>query len=138
MPRILLSALIAAACVLPASSALGTVVSFRTPSGNIGCVGETARADNTVRCDIRLRNWSPPPRPRSCPLDWGQGLTLDRAGRARYVCAGDTALNTGRTLAYGTRRRIGGIVCVSRRTGLTCTNAAGHGFTMSRDRVRRF
>lgn len=90
-----------AACVVPTSSALGTVVSFRTPSGNIGCIGEATRAHNTVRCDIRSRSWSPPPRPASCGLDWGQGLTLDRVGRARFVCAGDTALNTGRVLAYG-------------------------------------
>ncbi len=89
------------ACIVSTSSALGTVVSFRTPSGNIGCIGETARVGNTVRCDIRDRNWAPPPRPASCGLDWGQGLTLDRVGRARFVCAGDTALNTGRVLAYG-------------------------------------
>lgn len=125
-------------CVLFASPAFGRLVSFRTPSGNIGCIGETTRADNSVRCDIRTRNWSPPPRPRSCDLDWGQGLNLTRTGRARYVCAGDTALNTGPRLAYGTSRRIGAIVCVSRTSGLTCTNAAGHGFTMSRQRVRRF
>ena len=122
------------ACIVSTSSALGTVVSFRTPSGNIGCIGETARAGNTVRCDIRDRNWAPPPRPAS----WGQGLTLDRAGRPRFVCAGDTALNASRVLAYGASRRIGGIVCASRRTGVTCTNPVGHGFTVSRERARRF
>lgn len=126
------------ACVAPASFASGALVAFRTPSGNIGCLGETARANNTVRCDIRTRDWSPPPRPASCRLDWAQGLTLDRTGRARFVCAGDTALNTGRVLAYGATRRIGGILCMSRRSGLTCTNPAGHGFTVSRERARRF
>jgi hypothetical protein len=138
MTRRLLIVSVTVVCALFASPAFGRFVQFRTPSGNIGCVGETTRADNSVRCDIRTRSWSPPPRPRSCDLDWGQGLNLGRIGRARYVCAGDTALNTGPKLAYGASRRIGGIVCVSRTSGLTCTNAAGHGFTMSRQRVRRF
>lgn len=138
MRRSLIIASALCACVVFASPAFGRFVSFRTPSGNIGCVGDTARADNSVRCDIRTRTWSPPPRPRSCDLDWGQGLNLTRTGRARYVCAGDTALNTGPKLAYGASRRIGAIVCVSRTSGLTCRNAAGHGFTMSRQRVRRF
>lgn len=87
---------------------------------NIGCVGETVRAGNVVRCDMARRDWSPPRRPGGCTLDWGQGLTLKRTGRARF--AGDTALNRGRVVAYGTRITIGGIVCTSRRTGLTCVN----------------
>ena len=124
--------------LISAACASAKLVEFRTPSGNIGCIGETAKADNSVRCDIRTRSWSPPPRPKSCPFDWGQGLSLNRLGRARYVCAGDTALNTGPKLAYGATRRIGSIVCVSRTSGLTCTNAAGHGFRMSRTRVTRF
>ena len=131
-----LAAVLISLSVAPTASA--RLVEFRTPSGNIGCIGETVRADNNIRCDIRSRSWSPPPRPKSCRLDWGQGLSLNRLGRARYVCAGDTALNTGPKLAYGATRRIGSIVCVSRASGLTCTNAAGHGFRMSRTRVTRF
>ncbi len=121
-----------------ASTASAAVVTFRTPSGNIGCQGETARAHNTVRCDIARRSWRPPRKPARCVLDWGQGLVLERRGRARFVCAGDTALNRGRILAYGARRRIGGITCRSRTTGLTCVNVDGHGFFLSRGAYRRF
>lgn len=121
-----------------AGPATAKLVQFRTPSSNIGCIGETVRADNVVRCDIATRNWSPPRRPPRCILDWGQGLTLGRTGRARFVCAGDTALNRGRVLAYGTRIAIGGIVCTSRRNGLTCVNLQRHGFTLSRQGYRRF
>lgn len=124
--------------VIATAPAMAKLVSFRTPSSNIGCVGETARADNLVRCDIAKRDWSPPRRPAGCTLDWGQGLTLERTGRARFVCAGDTALNRGRVVAYGTRITIGGIVCTSRRSGLTCVNVQGHGFTLSRQGYRRF
>ena len=138
MRRALVIAIVSAALAIGASPALAKFVQFRTPSGNIGCIGETAAAENTIRCDIRNRTWSPPPKPKSCTLDWGQGLSLNRTGRARYVCAGDTALNTGPKLAYGTSRKIGAITCTSRTTGLTCKNAQGHGFTMSRTRVTRF
>ena len=123
---------------IAAAPAMAKLVPFRTPSSNIGCYGETARAGNLVRCDIATRNWSPPRRPAGCTLDWAQGLTLERTGRARFVCAGDTALNRDRVLAYGTRIRIGGIVCTSRRTGLTCVNVQRHGFTLSRQGYRRF
>lgn len=113
-------------------------VSFRSPSGNIGCIGETTLRADTVRCDIRARRWSPPPRPRGCTLDWGLGMSLDRRGRARWVCAGDTALGRWRVLAYGATIRIGRIACRSRTTALTCANADGHGFALSRERARRF
>lgn len=131
---------VAAAVVLGAGAApaAAKLVQFRTPSSNIGCVGETARADNVVRCDIATRSWSPPRRPKGCTLDWGQGLVVERTGRARFVCAGDTALNRGRFLAYGTRIAVGAIVCTSRRTGLRCVNVQGHGFTLNRLGYRRF
>lgn len=108
---------------------------FRSPSGNIGCV----MAGGTARCDIRERTWSPPPRPSSCPLDYGQGLIVGRSGPGRYVCAGDTALDPGaKPLAYDTASKVGSLTCVSRENGTRCTNPAGHGFFMSRDRGERF
>lgn len=130
--------LAAAALGAGATPAAAKLVEFRTPSGNISCIGETVGRDNSVRCDIRVRDWSPPPRPRGCTLDWGAGLSLGRTGRATYVCAGDTAFNRGPKLAYGASRRLGAIICTSRRSGLRCVNAAGHGFVLSRQRVVRF
>jgi hypothetical protein len=129
---------VSALLVAGVTPAAAKLVQFRTPSSNIGCVGETARAGNIVRCDIATRGWSPPRRPAGCTLDWGQGLFVERTGRARFVCAGDTALNRGRVLAYGTRIAVGGIVCTSRRSGLTCVNLQRHGFTLSRQGYRRF
>ena len=70
---------------------------FSSPTKNIGC----ALDRTAVRCDIRQRNWRPPPKPPSCQLDWGFGLTLDRRGRGRFVCAGDTVLGSARTLPCG-------------------------------------
>jgi hypothetical protein len=104
---------------------------FRTPSGNIGC----AMLEGTARCDIRKRDWKPLPRPASCSrqVGYGQGLEVPAGGaQARFVCAGDTALDPGASsLAYGTASRVGTSECISRTDGVTCVNRAGHGFFIS-------
>jgi hypothetical protein len=104
---------------------------FRTPSGNIGC----AMYEGGARCDIRKRDWKPLPRPASCSrqVGYGQGLEVPAGGaQARFVCAGDTALDPGASsLAYGTASRVGGSECISRTDGITCVNRAGHGFFIS-------
>jgi hypothetical protein len=131
--------LAAGAGTASASEPAGSQDSFRTfqsPSGNIGCV---IGRQGGVRCDIRNRDWRPPPKPASCMLDWGFGLTVGRRGRARFVCAGDTVLGQGRRLAYGDAIRRGRFRCVSRRSGMRCVNRRnGHGFNLSRQRARRF
>ena len=78
------------------TSAAGAVGGFQSPSHNIGCV----IASNGVRCDIAQHSWSPPPTPRSCPLDYGNGVNLAKHGRASYTCAGDTVLGIGPVLPY--------------------------------------
>ena len=72
-------------------------------------------------------------------LDWGFSLNMGRTSRARTTCAGDTALDPrARVLRYGSTWRQGPFSCTSRTAGLTCRNAAGHGWFMSRQRWRRF
>ena len=53
---------------------------FQSPSGNIAC----AMGGGIVRCDILEHSWSPPPKPSSCDLDWGNGVAgrPPRPGRA--------------------------------------------------------
>jgi hypothetical protein len=118
------------------ATGLQSFTQFQSPSGNIGCV---IGRRGGVRCDIRNRAWRPPPKPASCMLDWGFGLTVGLRGRARFVCAGDTTLGQGRRLAYGKAIRRGRFRCVSRRSGMRCVNRRnGHGFVLSRERARRF
>jgi hypothetical protein len=103
---------------------------FRSPSGNIGCI----LFEGGARCDIRKRDWSPPPRPASCPdqVDYGQGIEVSHVGEALFVCAGDTALDPdASSLAYGTASQVGGSECISRENGMTCVNQKGHGFFLS-------
>ncbi|MCV7368677.1 hypothetical protein CRI77_24975 [Mycolicibacterium duvalii] len=122
--------------MLAAPAAAAEVVGFTSPSGNIGCV----LTDDSVRCDIAARDWAPPPRPASCPdfTDYGQGLTLGPTGPANFVCAGDTALNSGPALPYGQYQAGGGMSCNSEPSGIRCSNSDGHGFTISRQAYTLF
>jgi hypothetical protein len=113
-----------------APTAVVHLQSFRSPSGNIGCI----MFEGGARCDIRKRDWSPPSRPASCPeqVDFGQGLTVGHTGRASFVCAGDTALDpSAPQLAYGEASELGGTQCISSSDGITCANHTGHGFFVS-------
>ena len=109
---------------------------FVSPSGNIGCVISKGPG---VRCDIRERDWRPPPKPSWCPGEWGNGMSVSKLGRGRFTCANDTVLIGTRRLAYGASIRRGRFRCVSRRSGMRCVNRRnGHGFTLSRASARRF
>lgn len=91
---------------------------FTSPSGNIGCYIDP----EYVRCDISERDWTPPPKPASCPemTGWGQGLQLKVGEPGDFVCAGDTALMSGDPLAYGDKIVAGSIECTSTPDGITC------------------
>jgi hypothetical protein len=125
-------------CLVVAGAAEAKIASFRTPSGNIGCIYDSA-SGGYLRCDIRSGLEPKPSRPKGCDLDWGDSLSLKGSGRTRVVCHGDTAILPGApVLRYGKTWERGPFTCVSRTTGLTCENAAGHGFFLSRQSWRRF
>jgi hypothetical protein len=127
-PAVVLGALAAAG---PASAA----VSFHSPSGNIRCF---IAAKIYTRCDITQRDWRPPPKPRTCEFDWGNTLEVGLRGRGRFGCVSD-AIDPGRVLPYGEAIQRGRFRCRSRRSGIRCVNTRnGHGFALSRERVRRF
>ncbi len=133
-PGLLASAFAALGLLVVGASPAGAVT-FKSPSGNIGCALNKAG----VRCDIGERSWHPPPKPASCPVDWGNGLYLGRRGRARFICAGDTLLGSGRRLDYGRAIQRGRFRCVSRKRGMRCVNRrTAHGFALSRQAARRF
>jgi hypothetical protein len=121
--------------VAPSAAAADSLVGFASPSRNIGCYMDSTQ----VRCDIRSRSWTPPQRPRSCPLDYGQGLFVARRGRGRYVCAGDTALDGQRALPYGRPISRGPFRCTSLTSGMRCVDVkTGHGFALSRQKAVLF
>jgi hypothetical protein len=133
-PLALLAAL-ATAAPAGAASDLEGLVTFQSPSKNVGCVMTTAFA----RCDIRTRDWKPPKKPESCDLDWGQGVNIDATGKGVFICAGDTTLGQGKKLAYGKSITRGRFTCKSLATGMRCVNTRNkHGYLLSRRKVSRF
>jgi uncharacterized protein DUF6636 len=102
---------------------------FSSPTGNIGCYIDR----KSVRCDIGDRDWEPPRAPKSCDLDWGQGIELSAGGAADFVCAGDTTLGAGDALDYGRSIGAGLLICESEESGMTCRDTeTGRGFTISK------
>lgn len=131
-----LATALAAALALPTAGAgaAASIQTFRTPSGHIGCAYDTTM----LRCDVDDVAHKPT-RPKACELDYGSAFGLTRTGRARRLCVGDTAMDPkAKVLNYGKTKHYGPFTCTSRTTGLRCTTAAGHGFTLSRDTQRLF
>lgn len=113
------------------------LASFRTPSKNIACLYRSAGPAG-IRCDIfsKLR---PPPSKGRCTEGVWSAVTMTRTGKAYPICISDTVYNPkAPILAYGRSWEVGGFVCSSKRTGLTCRNLRGHGFFLSRQSWRVF
>lgn len=126
-------AAVLALVALPASAS--AYIGFHSPSGNIGCVMDRSG----VRCDIRDHDWPTPPKPKSCELDYGGGVFVGKHKRAGFICAGDTTLGIGKALPYGQSKHLGRFRCTSLESGMRCKNRrSGHGFLLSRERVRLF
>lgn len=108
---------------------------FTSPSGNIGCLIDR----RSVRCDIEERAWEPPPAPKSCKLDYGQGISLAAGGSADFVCAGDTALGDGGPLPDGESIAAGLLRCESAEDGISCRDLeSGRGFTIAQESFELF
>jgi hypothetical protein len=108
---------------------------FTSPTGNIGCFIDRSN----VRCDIRERDWEPPPAPADCKLDYGQGISLSAGGAPDFVCAGDTALDAGEPLPYGQSISAGLLLCESEQSGMTCRDVeTGRGFSIAKQGYELF
>jgi hypothetical protein len=67
--------------------------------GNLGCgmiFGKDSQGGG-ARCDIDHHSWAPPPKPKSCDVDYGGGLNVGPHRKAEFVCAGDTTLHQGQS-----------------------------------------
>jgi hypothetical protein len=139
-------AILAAAAVALASTIAGSahakgsaIASFRTPSGNIGCVYSSGTGPRSLRCDIASGIKPRPARPKGCDLDSGDSYTMNVRGRAILTCHGDTAIiGDSKVIPYGKTWSRAGFVCSSREAGLRCKNASGHGWFLSRRHSYRF
>jgi hypothetical protein len=113
-----------------------SLTGITSPSGRIACLLTDDPA--TVRCDVQGAHWNVQT-PANCQLAYGDSAEVG-AGRANLSCHGDTVFGVpgAVTVPYGHSARYHDIVCASRSSGITCSNAAGHGFMVSREAYRLF
>jgi hypothetical protein len=112
---------------------------FQSPTGNIVCGVDRWEGETWVRCDMRdlVQSYTSPP--LGCDLDWGTSFTVGETGKGMLTCHGDTLLSPNEPiLRYGDAMALGGVSCVSAKTGMTCTNADGHGFTIAKAKQKLF
>ena len=113
------------------------VAHFKTPSGNLNCIGGTSPA--YVECQARHATWpSAPAKPAGCDLDWEPyNLSLSARRVGIGACRGDVGprcFNDCTTLRYGKSVDIGPIRCRSAVNGVTCRYVRGKlaGFRIAR------
>lgn len=128
---------VAAALVLAGPALADEYFGFQSPTGNIHCAIYSFNGRTEARCDL----WDYTPSftrpPAGCDLDWGMAFAVGASGKGVLACVGDTVRDPGNpVLPYGEAVSLGGISCVSAKTGMTCTNAEGHGFSVARAKQR--
>jgi hypothetical protein len=135
-------AVLAAAALAAGSAGASstTYITFKTPSGNIGCAYSKLAGEKAgLRCEILSGLKPRPPKPKTCHAEWGRAVGMTPTGKASRFCISDTVIDPGaRVLAYGKTWKRSGFSCTSRTTGLTCKNTSGHGWFMSRALSRLF
>jgi hypothetical protein len=78
-------------------------------------------------------------RPAGCDYDWGRSFGVDARGMGYLACVSDSVTDRQNpVLGYGQAVSLGGISCVSAKTGMTCTNAEGHGFSVAKAKQRLY
>ena len=95
-------------------------VVFQTPSKKIACRIYDEGTGLVIRCDLFFLN--------------DRAVRMTRHGRARLIHVTDTIGDPkAPVLHYGKTKRVVPFTCTSRRSGLSCHNRSGHGFTVSRE-----
>lgn len=122
-----------------AAAAAADDIEFQSPTGNISCGLYSDGADTSVRCDMSKPVPSYTAPPAGCEFDWGSSLAVSATGKGVLACVSDPAAGPDApVLPYGEALSLGGISCVSAKTGMTCTNGGGHGFSVALARQRIF
>lgn len=116
-------------------------LSFKAPSGNINCIYSDYDNKPEVRCDIMQFTPSfktvPPGTSneviRCTPQKLNAFVITPNDSSGSAFCPTDAAIDGEQVvLAYGQTFKRAGLLCTSETTGMTCMNAAGHGFSLSR------
>jgi hypothetical protein len=134
----ILAALALAAFGAAPAGAVTSLVHFKTPSGNINCIGGTSPM--FVECQALRASWPHvPARPGTCDLDWeAYNISLGSRRVVLGACRGDVGprcFHDCTTLRYGRSVKIGPIRCRSAANGVTCRYVRGTlaGFRIARE-----
>lgn len=128
-----------ALCLVASPALADSYVAFQSPSGNIMCGLYLAETSASLRCDLNELTPSYTRQPAECEFDWGFSFAVDDRGQGYLACVSDAVGDpNARVLGYGEMLSLGGITCRSEKTGMTCTNTAGHGFAISKARQKVF
>jgi len=108
-------------------------IGFQSPSKNIACLVFPDGSQSAIRCDIAVME-SKPKRPANCDLEYGQAFMMHARGSdADRICYGDALTDKVLpVIGYGDVWQRGGFTCTVEQTGVTCSNADRHGFSLSR------
>lgn len=109
-------------------------IGFRTPSLNIHCQLLMDDSGDVLRCDMREMSNRRSRIPHNCELDWGDAFAISTtSNKGQQICHGDTVMDDNLpVLSYGQAWESDRFTCLVVPSGLTCSNAIGHGFTLSR------
>ncbi|WP_432794301.1 hypothetical protein [Rhodococcus ruber] len=76
-----------------------------------------------------------PPRPENCMVNWGNGIRVQDAGPAEFMCSGGSVYTSGGddpVLPSGSTLSKLGYTCETTAADVSCVNdATGHGFTIA-------
>jgi hypothetical protein len=145
MRRAILTILALAAILVGPASAGARLVHFKSPSGNINCLGGTPSPSSPawVSCMVLKETWPHlPTRPKECDVDfYAPEIGLGDRRVSLGSCRGDVGPvcypGSGRctTLGYGRSVSIGPIRCRSAANGITCRYVRGKlaGFRIARE-----
>lgn len=126
------------------SVALGTLIAsnayadvyFKSPSGNIKCAADSSSVDCVI---LSTHSGVSAPVYEDCHANH---VSLSSSGRPEGICESDFAYSgfagSVPVLGYGQTKRGNGWSCTSAKTGMTCRNSSGHGFSMSKANIRFF
>jgi len=114
-----------------------------SPSSNIHCgFVDPGIPDAPLMCEIWDADWEVETRRiPDCEFDEVRSLRMGPIGGVELFvdCTSDTWYGPAmQTLPYGQAWALGAFRCLSEATGMTCTNADGHGWHVSRGSVRIF
>ncbi len=125
-------------CLFASPALADDFISFHSPSGNIQCAMFTGDYAG-VRCDMSELTQSYAKPPADCEFDWGSSFAVDTTGKGYLACVSDAVANDdGMELGYGRSVTLGDFTCTSEKSGMTCRNAEGHGFSLSKAKQKVF